>query len=286
MSISETNAINISKVLTEALPYIRKFNNKVVVIKYGGNAMENKILQKNFARDLVLMKTVGIHPILIHGGGPQIDFELIKNKIKFEFKDGIRKTTLEMIKIVQKVLDNKINKDISDLIQFWGGKTIRLVGKKNSPIKAIKDSKKNLGEVGLVKSIDKKKIMTPLKAGKIPVISPIGWTSKDEPMNINGDFAACAVAASLKAEKIILLTDISGVRDLEGKKISTMSLKEAKRVLKNKKNIKGGMYPKLTGAIDCLEKGVKNAHIVDGRVPHSVLIELLTDKGVGTWISK
>ena len=286
MSISETNAINISKVLTEALPYIRKFNNKVVVIKYGGNAMENKILQKNFARDLVLMKTVGIHPILIHGGGPQIDFELKKNNIKFEFKDGIRKTTLEMITIVQKVLDNKINKDISDLIQFWGGKTIRLVGKKNSPIKAIKDSKKNLGEVGLVKSIDKKKIMTPLKAGKIPVISPIGWTSKDEPMNINGDFAACAVAASLKAEKIILLTDISGVRGLEGKKISTMSLKEAKRVLKNKKNIKGGMYPKLTGAIDCLEKGVKNAHIVDGRVPHSVLIELLTDKGVGTWISK
>ena len=286
MTITENNAINISKVLTEALPYIRKFNNKVVVIKYGGNAMENKILQKNFARDLVLMKTVGIHPILIHGGGPQIDFELIKNKIKFEFKDGIRKTTLEMIKIVQKVLDNKINKDISDLIQFWGGKTIRLVGKKNSPIKAIKDSKKNLGEVGLVKSIDKKKIMTPLKAGKIPVISPIGWTSKDEPMNINGDFAACAVAASLKAEKIILLTDISGVRDLDGKKISTMSLKEAKRVLKNKKNIKGGMYPKLTGAIDCLEKGVKNAHIVDGRVPHSVLIELLTDKGVGTWISK
>ena len=286
MSITEKNAINISKVLTEALPYIRKFNNKVVVIKYGGNAMENKVLQKNFARDLVLMKTVGIHPILIHGGGPQIDFELKKNNIKFEFKDGIRKTTLEMIKIVQKVLDNKINKEISDLIQFWGGKTIRLVGKKNSPIKAIKDSKKNLGEVGLVKSIDKKKIMTPLKAGKIPVISPIGWTSKDEPMNINGDFAACAVAASLKAEKIIMLTDITGVRDLEGKKISTMSLKEAKRVLKNKKNIKGGMYPKLTGAIDCLEKGVKNAHIVDGRVPHSVLIELLTDKGVGTWISK
>ena len=286
MTISETNAINISKVLTEALPYIRKFNNKVVVIKYGGNAMENKVLQKNFARDLVLMKTVGIHPILIHGGGPQIDFELIKNNIKFEFKDGIRKTSLEMIKIVQKVLDNRINKDISDLIQFWGGKTIRLVGKKNSPIKATKDSKKNLGEVGLVKSIDKKKIMASLKAGKIPVISPIGWTSKDEPMNINGDFAACAVAASLKAEKIILLTDISGVRDLDGKKISTMSLKEAKRVLKNKKNIKGGMYPKLTGAIDCLEKGVKNAHIVDGRVPHSVLIELLTDKGVGTWISK
>ena len=286
MSITENNAINISKVLTEALPYIRKFNNKVVVIKYGGNAMENKVLQKNFARDLVLMKTVGIHPILIHGGGPQIDFELKKNNIKFEFKDGIRKTTLEMIKIVQKVLDNKINKDISDLIQFWGGKTIRLVGKKNSPIKAIKDSKKNLGEVGLVKIINKKKIMTSLKAGKIPVISPIGWTSKEEPLNINGDFAACAVAASLKAEKIILLTDISGVRDLEGKKISTMSLKEAKRVLKNKKNIKGGMYPKLTGAIDCLEKGVKNAHIVDGRVPHSVLIELLTDKGVGTWISK
>ena len=285
MSISEKNAINISKVLTEALPYIRKFNNKVVVIKYGGNAMENEVLQKNFARDLVLMKTVGIHPVLVHGGGPQIDFELKKNNIMFEFKDGIRKTTLEMINIVQKVLDNKINKDISDLIQFWGGKTSRLVGSKNSPIKAKKDTKKDLGEVGFVKSIDKKKIIASLKAGKIPVISPVGWTSKAEPMNINGDFAACSVAASLKAEKIILLTDISGVKDLEGKKISTMNLKEAKRVLKNKKNIKGGMYPKLTGAIDCLEKGVKNAHIVDGRVPHSVLIELLTDKGVGTWIS-
>ena len=166
------------------------------------------------------------------------------------------------------------------------GESFFPIGKKDSPIKAIKDRKKNLGEVGSVKSIDKKKIMASLKAGKIPVISPIGWTSKNEPMNINGDFAACSIAASLKAEKIILLTDISGVRDLEGKKISTMSLKEAKRILKNKKNIKGGMYPKLTGAIECLEKGVKSAHIVDGRVPHSVLIELLTDKGVGTWISE
>ncbi len=286
MSISEKNAINISKVLTEALPYIRKFNNKIVVIKYGGNAMENKVLQKNFARDLVLMKTVGIHPVLIHGGGPQIDLELNTKKISFEFINGIRKTSLEMIDIVQKVLDNKINKSISDLIQFWGGKTSRLVGKKNSPINAVKDDKKNLGEVGKIKKINRKKILACIKEGKIPIISPIGWTSKKKPMNINGDFVACEIAASLKAEKIILLTDISGVKDLEGKKISTMTLKEAKKILKDKKNIKGGMYPKLTGAIDCLEKGVKNAHIVDGRVPHSVLIELLTDKGVGTWISK
>tara|TARA_B100000900_G_scaffold398534_1_gene400018 strand:+ start:1291 stop:2148 length:858 start_codon:yes stop_codon:yes gene_type:complete len=285
MSVSEKNALNISKVLTEALPYIRKFNNKIVVIKYGGNAMENKVLQKNFARDLVLMKTVGIHPVLIHGGGPQIDLELKANNISFEFIDGIRKTTLEMINIVQKVLDNKINKEIADLIQFWGGKTSRLIGK-NSPIKAIRDCKKNLGEVGKIKGIAKKNILASLKSGKIPVISPIGWTTEKKPMNINGDFAACSIAASLKAEKIILLTDISGVRDLQGKKISTMNLKEAKKILKDKKNIKGGMYPKLTGAIDCLEKGVKNAHIVDGRVPHSVLIELLTDKGVGTWISK
>ena len=286
MSISEKNAINISKVLTEALPYIRKFNNKIVVIKYGGNAMENKVLQKNFARDLVLMKTVGIHPVLIHGGGPQIDLELKTKKISFEFINGIRKTSLEMIDIVQKVLDNKVNKSIADLIQFWGGKTSRLVGEKNSPINAVKDGKKNLGEVGKIKNINRKKILACIKEGKIPVISPIGWTSKKKPMNINGDFVACEIAASLKAEKIILLTDISGVKDLEGKKISTMTLKEAKKILKDKKNIKGGMYPKLTGAIDCLEKGVKNAHIVDGRVPHSVLIELLTDKGVGTWISK
>ena len=286
MSISEKNALNISKVLTEALPYIRKFNNKIVVIKYGGNAMENTLLKKNFARDLVLMKTVGIHPILIHGGGPQINHELKKNKISFEFDRGVRKTKKEMIGIIQKVLDNRINKDISDLINSWGGKTSRLVGKKNSPIVAIKDKRRNLGEVGLVKAINKNKIIKSIKLGKIPVISPIGWTRNKMPMNINADFAACSVASSLKAEKIILLTDVSGVKDLNGKKISTMSFKEAKKVLRDKKNVKGGMYPKLTGALDCLEKGVKNAHIVDGRVPHSVLIELLTDKGVGTWISK
>lgn len=286
MSISKKNALNISKVLTEALPYIRKFNNKIVVIKYGGNAMENKSLQKNFARDLVLMKTVGINPVLIHGGGPQINLELSKNNISFEFKNGIRKTSLEMMNIVQKVLDNRVNKEISDLISFWGGKTTRLVGAKNSPINAVIDNNKKLGQVGLIRKVDKKKILSSFELGKIPIISPVGWTSKKIPLNINADFVACSIAASLKAEKIILLTDVSGVKDLRGKKISTMNLKQAKKILRDKRNIKGGMYPKLTGAIDCLEKGVKSAHIVDGRVPHSVLIELLTDKGVGTWISR
>ena len=157
MSISKKNALNISKVLTEALPYIRKFNNKIVVIKYGGNAMENKTLQKNFARDLVLMKTVGINPVLIHGGGPQINLELSKSNLSFEFKNGIRKTSLEMMNIVQKVLDNKVNKEISDLINIWGGKTTRLVGAKNSPINAVKDINKKLGQVGLIKKVDKKK---------------------------------------------------------------------------------------------------------------------------------
>ena len=277
MSISKKNALNISKVLTEALPYIRKFNNKIVVIKYGGNAMENKSLQKNFARDLVLMKTVGINPVLIHGGGPQINLELSKNNISFEFKNGIRKTSLEMMNIVQKVLDNRVNKEISDLISIWA---------KNSPINAVIDSKKKLGQVGLIRRVDKRKILSSFELGKIPIISPVGWTSKKIPLNINADLVACSIAASLKAEKIILLTDVSGVKDLRGKKISTMNLKKAKKILRDKRNIKGGMNPKLTGAIDCLEKGVKSAHIVDGRVPHSVLIELLTDKGVGTWISR
>jgi len=285
MSISEKNALNISKVLTEALPYIRKFNNKIIVIKYGGHAMQDKVLQKNFARDLVLMKTVGIHPVLIHGGRPQIDLKLKKNNIPFEFKNGIRVTTKQMIGVVQKILDNKINKEISELIKFWGGNTSRLSGRTNSPIVAFKENEKNIGEVGLIKSINKKKIFASIKSNKIPVISPIGWTKNKSPLNINGDFAACSIAASLKAEKIILLTDVSGVRDLDGKKISTMNLIKARKILKNKKNIKGGMLPKLSAAIECLEKGVKNAHIVDGRVPHSILIELLTDKGVGTWIS-
>ena len=286
MSINKATALNISKVLTEALPYIRKFSGKIIVIKYGGNAMQNNSLKRGFARDVVLMKTVGIHPVIVHGGGPQIEEALKRNKIASEFINGSRVTSKEMISIVEKVLNTKINKDISNLIKQSGGKTSRLSTNKTSPVIASKDKSSRLGEVGEIISVKKKSLKESIEAGKIPVISPIGWSRKGNPLNINADFVACAIAAGLKAEKIILLTDISGIRDETGKKISTITMKDAKKLIKNKKNIKGGMYPKLSSAINSLENGVKNAHIVDGRVPHSVLIEILTDQGVGTWINK
>ena len=286
MSINKSTALNISKVLTEALPYIRKFSGKTIVIKYGGNAMQNNSLKRGFARDIVLMKTVGIHPVIVHGGGPQIEKSLKRNKIISEFINGSRITSKEMIGIIEKVLNNEINKDISNLIRMSGGKPSKFSGSKNSPVIASKNKSSRLGEVGEIISVKKKILKKSIETGKIPVISPIGWSRMGDPLNINADFVACAIAASLKAEKIILLTDISGIKDETGKKISTITIKEAKKLIKNKKNIKGGMYPKLTAAINSLENGVKNAHIVDGRVPHSVLIEILTDKGVGTWISK
>ena len=286
MSISKNSATNISKVLTEALPFIQKFSGKNIVIKYGGSAMQENFLRKNFARDVVLMKTVGINPVIVHGGGPQIGKELDKLKLEFSFKNGIRVTTPEMIKVIQKVLDGNINRDIKNLIDSWGGQGKSLSGKKINFIKATKSKNKSLGEVGKISSIDKAKLMKFLCADKIPIISPIGWTNKKIPLNINADEAACFIAGAIKAEKIILLTDVHGIKDLNGKKISEMSLKESKKLLKDKQVIKGGMLPKLKAAIDALNKGVNYAHIVDGRVPHAVLLEILTQKGVGTLINR
>jgi acetylglutamate kinase len=189
-----------------------------------------------------------------------------------------------MINSVQKVLDNQVNKEIVDLINSWGGKAQALSGKRSSFIKAKKISNKRLGEVGEIVNIQKKIILDTTR-NKIPVISPIGWDKEYKPLNINGDNVACFVASSLKAEKIILMTDVSGIKDQSGKKISEMSLKEANKIIKDKNSIKGGMLPKLSSIINCLNKGVTNAHVVDGRVPHAVLLEILTTKGVGTLIS-
>ena len=284
MAVSKKSAENISKVLSEALPYIQKFSGKTIVIKYGGSAMNETYLRKSFARDIVLMKTVGINPIIVHGGGPQIQKELDKKNIKSDFLNGVRITSPEMINSVQKVLDNQVNKEIVDLINSWGGKAQALSGKRSSFIKAKKISNKRLGEVGEIVNI-KKKIILDTVRNKIPVISPIGWDKEHNPLNINGDNVACFVASSLKAEKIILMTDVSGIKDHSGKKISEMSLKEANKIIKDKNSIKGGMLPKLSSIINCLNKGVSNAHVVDGRVPHAVLLEILTTKGVGTLIS-
>ena len=284
MAVSKKSAENISKVLSEALPYIQKFSGKTIVIKYGGSAMNETYLRKSFARDIVLMKTVGINPIIVHGGGPQIQKELDKKNIKSTFLNGMRITSPEMIISVQKVLDNQVNKEIVTLINSWGGKAQALSGKRSSFIKAKKISNKSLGEVGEIINIRKKIILNAAK-NKIPVISPIGWDKERKPLNINGDNVACFLASALKAEKIILMTDVSGIKDQSGKKISEMSLKEANKIIKDKNSIKGGMLPKLSSIINCLNKGVSNAHVVDGRVPHAVLLEILTTKGVGTLIS-
>ena len=284
MAISKKSAENISKVLSEALPYIQKFSGKTIVIKYGGSAMNENYLRKSFARDIVLMKTVGINPIIVHGGGPQIQKELDKKNIKSNFIKGVRVTSPEIINSVQEVLDNQVNKEIVDLINFWGGKAQPLAGKRCNFINAKKISNKQLGEVGEIININKKLILNASK-NKIPVISPIGWNKELSPLNINGDSVACYVASALKAEKIILMTDVAGIKDKTGKKISEMSLFEAKKIIKDKNSIKGGMLPKLSSIINCLKKGVSNAHVVDGRVPHAVLLEILTTKGVGTLIS-
>ena len=284
MAISKKSAENISKVLSEALPYIQKFSGKTIVIKYGGSAMNENYLRKSFARDIVLMKTVSINPIIVHGGGPQIQKELDKKNIKSNFIKGVRVTSPEIINSVQEVLDNQVNKEIVDLIDFWGGKAQALAGRRSNFINAKKISNKQLGEVGEIINIKKKLIINASK-NKIPVISPIGWNKELSPLNINGDSVACYVASALKAEKIILMTDVAGIKDKTGKKISEMSLFEAKKIIKDKSSIKGGMLPKLSSIINCLKKEVSNAHVVDGRVPHAVLLEILTTKGVGTLIS-
>jgi len=286
MSISKKSATNISKVLTEALPFIQKFSGKTIVIKYGGSAMQDSFLRKSFARDVVLMKTVGINPVIIHGGGPQIGKELDRLKLDFEFKNGIRVTTPEMIKVIQKTLDLQINSEIRDLINSWGGQGKSYAGKKMSIINAVKSKNKSLGEVGQITKINKSKLLKALKAQQIPIISPIGWSENKTPLNINADEVACFVAGTIKAEKIILLTDVLGIKNERGKKISEMSFKDSKKLLKNKAIVKDGMVPKLMAAIEALSKGVNYAHIVDGRVPHAVLLEILTQKGVGTLINR
>ena len=286
MSISKKSATNISKVLTEALPFIQKFSGKTIVIKYGGSAMQDSLLRKSFARDVVLMKTVGINPVIIHGGGPQIGKELDRLKLDFEFKNGIRVTTPEMIKVIQKTLDLQINSEIKDLINSWGGQGKSYAGKKMSIINAVKSKNKSLGEVGQITKINKSKLLKALKAQQIPIISPIGWSENKTPLNINADEVACFIAGTIKAEKIILLTDVLGIKNERGKKISEMSFKESKKLLRNKEIVRGGMVPKLMAAIEAISKGVNYAHIVDGRVPHAVLLEILTQKGVGTLINR
>ena len=277
------SAESLAKILSEALPYIQKFSGKIVVIKYGGSAMKESKLRQNFARDIALMRQIGIFPVLVHGGGPQIERNLKKNNIKSVFIDGLRKTDENSIKTIVKTL-REVNGDIAELIKTWGARTKTFNDVRESILicKKIK-TKIDLGFVGDITKVDGSLIKKNIFSGKIPVIAPIGRDRFGMHYNINADHVACKVAEKLKAEKIIMMTDVKGVLTNTGKKISEMDIKKAKKIAKT---MKGGMLPKLSSVIKSLESGVKSAHIVDGRVPHAVLVEILTDKGVGTWITK
>lgn len=279
---------NIEKIKTlfESLPYIRKFYNKTIVVKFGGHAMVDEELKKSFARDIVLMKYVGINPVIVHGGGPQIGGLLTRLGKESRFVKGIRVTDDETMDVVEMVLVGKINKDIVGLINHFGGKAVGLGGKDAGLIKAKKLSMKGeeMGFAGDVESIDASVIRTLEMNNFIPVIAPVGGGDEGRSYNINADTVAGKVAAALKAEKLILLTDVQGVLDKSKDLISSLSLAEA-RALIRKKIAVGGMIPKLECCMDAVVNGVNTAHIIDGRVEHAVLLEVFTDAGVGTAIS-
>lgn len=287
-----------ASVLMEALPYIRKFSGKTVVVKYGGHAMTDPKLKESFAKDIVLLDYIGLNPVIVHGGGPQIDEMLDKMHIESKFHQGMRITDRETMDVVEMVLAGDINKDIVSLINRHGGKAVGLSGRDGGLIKAKKlpkekiigngDSKKDeridLGRVGSVKEVDVSVLQTLEQGRFIAVIAPVGFDEKGDPLNINADLVAGALAASLKAEKLVLLTDIEGVKDKSGALMSSINKSDARKMVEGGV-ITGGMIPKIDCALKAVEDGVKSAHIIDGRVQHAVLLEIFTDKGVGTVIS-
>ena len=285
MSIDQSRAGAIARVLTEALPYIRRFGGKTIVIKYGGNAMEDDSLKSSFARDVVLMKLVGLNPVIVHGGGPQIDELLGKLGKGREFVDGMRVTDAETMKVVEMVLGGQVNKEIVALINQHGGRAIGVTRKDDGLIRARKlnGGKKDLGFVGEVAAVRPEVIRHLEDGGFIPVIAPIGIDDEGQSYNINADLVAGKIATVLKAEKLILLTNTAGVLDASGKVLTGMTYQQVDELIANG-TISGGMLPKFGTALDAVKSGVRSAHIIDGRVQHAVLLELFTDEGVGTLI--
>tara|TARA_Y100001970_G_scaffold80940_1_gene102705 strand:+ start:7820 stop:8683 length:864 start_codon:yes stop_codon:yes gene_type:complete len=287
MGISVKQAKNISSVLSEGLPYIQKFKGKVIVVKYGGAAMSDQSLKRNFAKDIALMNLVGMKPVIVHGGGPQIAKELKKSGITSNFISGHRITDKPTMAIVKKILGIKINHEIVNLIKKSGADSISFNHIKPRIIKASKYigvDKNDLGLVGKVDRILVSDLKKSLSIGSIPVIAPIGVNKYGNFLNINADVVAGRIAESLKAEKLILLTDIKGILDDNNKLISKISTRKGRRLIKTK-IIQGGMTPKLLAALEAKKNGVKSCHIIDGRLPHAVLLEVLTAEGVGTMIS-
>jgi len=281
-----------AEILAQALPYIRRFHGKTLVIKYGGNAMTDPALQADFAEDVVLLKLVGMNPIVVHGGGPQIDDALAKIGKKGTFIQGMRVTDEETMEVVEWVLAGEVQQDIVGLINAAGGKAVGLTGRDGGLIRArqMKMTDKNdprvehdIGSVGEITSIDPSVVKALQDDQFIPVISPIGFGEKNESYNINADLVAAKLATVLKAEKLVMLTNIKGVLNKAGELITELTPREIDELIADG-TISGGMLPKLAGAIDAAKSGVNAVHVVDGRVPHAMLLEILTDQAYGTMI--
>ncbi len=296
MTLNRADAVHVAEVLSEALPYIRRFVGKTLVIKYGGNAMESEELKTGFARDIVLMKAVGINPVVVHGGGPQIADLLKRLNIETRFVEGMRVTDGQTMDVVEMVLGGQVNKDIVNLINSHGGSAIGLTGKDARLIRARKlkvthqgaDMQQpeiiDIGQVGEVESVNTDLLHMLVKGDFIPVIAPIGVGPKGESYNINADLVAGKVAEALHAEKLILLTNIAGLMDKQGNILTGLNTAQVDDLIADG-TIYGGMLPKIRCALDAVQGGVNSAHIIDGRVPNAVLLEIFTDSGVGTLIT-
>jgi acetylglutamate kinase len=285
-------AVQKAKVLAEALPYIRRFHGKTIVVKYGGNAMTDEQLKRSFAHDVVLLKLVGMNPVVVHGGGPQIDEQLARLGKKGEFVQGMRVTDAETMDVVEMVLGGQVNKEVVTLINQAGGKAVGLTGQDGAFIHARKllladknngGEKIDIGQVGEIASINPEVISALEEGGFIPVVAPIGVGEDGQSYNINADLVAGKLAEVLRAEKLVVLTNTPGVLDKSGKLLTGLTPKKIDDLVADG-TLSGGMLPKISSALDAARNGVKSVHIIDGRVEHAVLLEILTDEGVGTLI--
>ena len=281
-----------AQILARALPYIRQFHGKTIVIKYGGNAMTDPALQADFAADVVLLKLVGMHPIVVHGGGPQIENALQRLGKKGEFIQGMRVTDEETMEVVEWVLAGEVQQDIVGLINQAGGKAVGLTGRDGGMIRAQKlkmldnldpTIEHDVGQVGDITSIDPSLLKALQDDAFIPVVSPLGFGAQNESYNINADVVASKLATVLKAEKLVLLTNTTGVLDKHGELLTNLSARQIDGLFADG-TISGGMLPKISGALEAAKSGVKSVHIIDGRVPHVLLLEILTDQAFGTMI--
>ena len=296
MSLTRASALNIAQVLTEALPYIQRFTGKTIVVKFGGNAMVDQELHDSFARDVVLMKLVGMNPVVVHGGGPQIGSLLEKLNIHTEFVDGMRVTDAQTMDVVEMVLGGSVNKEIVSSINRSGGKAIGVTGTDGQLIRArkLKVTRNSpgvtaseiidIGHVGEVEQIDTQVLDLITGSDFIPVIAPIGVGEDGSTYNINADLVAGKIAQVMQAEKLMLLTNVSGLLDKEGDILTGLTTGQVDDLIDDG-TISGGMLPKIGCALDAVKSGVASAHIIDGRVPHAVLLEVFTDEGIGTLIT-